>query len=184
MTERTNLMIDEVVIERRATMPVREHLYTATLRLTGITEYGISLQDIYSGSAPIPPQGVRIDLPFEGVIEGPKLNGTIRGVDFGEMRADGRFDLNLQAEATFVAANLRYQGPDSIPAGSTHLHLVNEGADAHHIQIVKLTGEKSAVDLLAALEESAVWPDWAPTYGGPNAVIPGESSNALVHLDA
>lgn len=93
-------MIDEVVIDRRATMPVREHLYTATLRLTGITEYGVSLQDIYSGSVPIPPQGVRIDLPFEGVIEGPKLNGTIRGVDFGEMRADGRFDLNLQAEVT------------------------------------------------------------------------------------
>lgn len=88
------------------------------------------------------------------------------------------------AEATFVAADLRYRGPDSIPAGSTHLHLVNEGADAHHIQIVKLTDEKSADDLLAALEESAVWPDWAPTYGGPNAVIPGENSNALVHLDA
>jgi hypothetical protein len=87
------------------------------------------------------------------------------------------------AEVTFVAADLRYQGPDSLSAGSTHLHLVNDGSDAHHIQIVKLTGEKSANDLLAALEQSAVWPDWAPTYGGPNAVIPGENSNALVHLD-
>jgi hypothetical protein len=86
-------------------------------------------------------------------------------------------------EVTFTAADLRFSGPDNITAGSAHVHLVNEGNDAHHIQIVKLSGANSLDDLLAALEESLVWPEWAPTYGGPNAVIPGESSNALVHLD-
>jgi hypothetical protein len=93
-------MISQAVMERQTTMPVREHLYTATLRLTGSTEYGLSLQDIYSGKVPIPPQGVRVDLPFEGVLKGKKISGTIRGIDYGVMRADGRFDLNLQATVT------------------------------------------------------------------------------------
>jgi hypothetical protein len=93
-------MISETVMEHQTTMPVREHLYSATLRLTGSTEYGISLQDIYSGRMRIPPQGIRVDLPFEGVLRGEKINGAIRGVDYGVMRADGRFDLNLQAEIT------------------------------------------------------------------------------------
>jgi hypothetical protein len=80
-------------------MPVRERLYTASLRWTGVKEYGFSLQDLNNGAA-VPPSGARFDIAFEGRLEGEKINGAITGVDFGEVRADGRFDLNIQANIT------------------------------------------------------------------------------------
>jgi hypothetical protein len=82
------------------TMPVGEYLYNTRLQLTGFTDYGVSLQDINSGRAAPPPQGARIDITFEGVIQGEKVNGTMRGVDYLNVRADGRFELCLRAEIT------------------------------------------------------------------------------------
>jgi hypothetical protein len=84
----------------KATMPVQEFLYEARMNLTGLIEYGISMQDLLSGKIAVPLQGARFDLPFEGVIEGPKVAGTISGVDYLWIRADGRNELNLQAEVT------------------------------------------------------------------------------------
>ncbi|HMQ32718.1 MAG TPA: hypothetical protein PKD53_18445, partial [Chloroflexaceae bacterium] len=74
-----------------ATMPVREHLYDLRLQLTEFVEYGVSLADLNSGRAAPPPEGTRIDLGFEGVLEGAKLSGSIRGRDYLAVRADGRF---------------------------------------------------------------------------------------------
>ncbi len=82
------------------TMPVAEHLYDVALQLTDVIEYGISLQAFSRGEVTLPPQGARFDLAFEGRITGEKLNGTIVGVDYGVVRADGRFDLDLHAEIT------------------------------------------------------------------------------------
>lgn len=87
------------MMEATATMPVAEHLYDVMLRHTRIIDYGYSVEDFASGR-PIPPQGARIDMMVEGVIEGPRLRGTFVGVDFGELRADGRFQLNIQATIT------------------------------------------------------------------------------------
>lgn len=81
------------------TMPVAEHLYDATFHHTSFVDYGYTLEDLASGRA-IPPQGAQFDIGFEGVIEGPRLKGTLVGVDYGILRADGRFDLNLHATIT------------------------------------------------------------------------------------
>jgi hypothetical protein len=90
----------ETIAMKRVTMPVAEHLYDAKLRLTGVIEYGVNMQALLSGRISPPPQGARFDLPFEGFIEGPKLKGTVEGIDYLEIRADGRNDLNLHAEIT------------------------------------------------------------------------------------
>lgn len=82
------------------TMPVREHLYDAELQLTGFTEYGVSVDDLMSGRVAPPAEGARFDITFEGVIKGDRLNGTIRGIDYSVVRADGRFILDLRAEIT------------------------------------------------------------------------------------
>jgi hypothetical protein len=74
-----------------------EVLFEEEVSLTGITEYGISWDDILSGKAKIPPQGARFDIAFEGRISGEKLNGFIKGVDYLEVRADGNFILNICA---------------------------------------------------------------------------------------
>lgn len=71
-------------------------LFNEEVRLTGFTEYGYSLQDLLQGK-PLPPEGARFDIGFEGEVTGDRIAGSITGTDFLEVRADGRFFLHLQA---------------------------------------------------------------------------------------
>lgn len=87
-------------------------------------------------------------------------------------------------EATFIARDYSFSGPDTIPAGWIHLRLENEGAEYHHIQLVKLNEGKTVDDLVTALQESPIPPAWAKEYGGPNPSDPGQSSEAVVNLEA
>ena len=73
-----------------------ELIYSYTLDFTKVTDYGVSLEDMLAGKAPIPAQGARIDVHFEGESTG-KLAGKVTGVDYLRIRADGRFDLNIHA---------------------------------------------------------------------------------------
>ncbi len=77
---------------------VGDLLYEYTVKITGITEYGVSLSALLSGEAVPPPQGARFDGAFEGPVTGPKLTGTLRGVDYLTLRADGFFQLHIHAE--------------------------------------------------------------------------------------
>jgi hypothetical protein len=54
------------------------------------------MESVLSGRERIPPQGLRIDVLFEGRASG-RLSGTVRGVDYLRMRADGRIDLDIRA---------------------------------------------------------------------------------------
>jgi hypothetical protein len=82
------------------TIDVAELLYEYTVKLTGMTEYGVSFEALMAGAASPPPEGARFDLRFEGASVGPKLKGTVTGVDHLRIRADGRFDLHIHAEIT------------------------------------------------------------------------------------
>jgi len=73
-----------------------EEIYEYDLDVTGVTDYGVSLEAILSGQVEIPPQGVRIDVAFAGRGSG-RLAGQVRGVDYVRMRADGRIDLDIRA---------------------------------------------------------------------------------------
>jgi hypothetical protein len=73
-----------------------EKIYEYDLDVTGITDYGVTLDAILSGREQVPPQGLRFDVAFEGRVSG-RLAGTVRGVDFVRMRADGRADLDIRA---------------------------------------------------------------------------------------
>jgi hypothetical protein len=70
-----------------------EKIYEYDLDVTGMTDYGVSLDAILSGKEKLPPQGVRIDVAFEGRAVG-RLAGRVRGIDYLRMRADGRIDLD------------------------------------------------------------------------------------------
>lgn len=84
----------------KVTIPVTEHLYDETAHITRITGYGISYQEFITGQVDVPPEGARFDIAFEGSIEGEKLNGKISAVDYAEVRADGRFQLDMHGEIT------------------------------------------------------------------------------------
>ena len=73
-----------------------EKIYEYDLDITGVTDYGLTLDAVLSGQAKIPPQGVRIDVAFDGRAVG-RVTGRVRGVDYLRMRADGRIDLDIRA---------------------------------------------------------------------------------------
>jgi Protein of unknown function (DUF3237) len=73
-----------------------EKIYEYDLDVTGMTDYGVSLDAILSGTETIPPQGARVDVAFEGRAMG-RLTGTVRGTDYLRIRADGRVDLDIRA---------------------------------------------------------------------------------------
>ena len=94
------LIKEKAAVRKQVTMPIEAHLFDEVVHLTGLTEYGVSWEKLTTGQAVLPPQGARFDIAFEGTFEGPKLKGTIAGVDYLNVRADGRFQLNLQAVLT------------------------------------------------------------------------------------
>lgn len=63
---------------------------------SGSTDYGVSLEAILTGKEKIPPQGAVIDVMFEGRAEG-RLAGRVRGIDYLQLRADGRITLDIRA---------------------------------------------------------------------------------------
>lgn len=72
-----------------------EKIYEYDLDVTGMTDFGVSLEAILSGQAAIPPQGLRIDVAFDGRATG-RLAGRVHGIDHTRMRADGRIDLDIR----------------------------------------------------------------------------------------
>jgi hypothetical protein len=74
----------------------KELLFEEDVSLTGITDYGFTWKDFMDG-VPVPEQGARFDIAFEGAISGDKLSGRIYGIDYLEVRADGKMIINLHA---------------------------------------------------------------------------------------
>lgn len=83
-----------------STVEVEELLYEVAVSFTQVTEYGVSLQAIVSGQSGPPPEGARFDIAFEGDITGQRLKGRVNGVNYLNIRADGRIQLHIHAEIT------------------------------------------------------------------------------------
>ena len=85
---------------------------------------------------------------------------------------------------TVTARDFAYDAPAEIPAGMTTFHLVNQGPDVHHLQLVKLEQGKTVDELVKALKPGTHMPDWAVQMGGPNTPRPGGGiSDGTVKLD-
>ena len=82
------------------TITVGEHLFDWTIHVTKFVEYGVSVEALLAGQATPPPEGARIDGYAEGVIDGPKLRGTITAADYAKILPDGRIQLHFHAEIT------------------------------------------------------------------------------------
>lgn len=72
-----------------------EKIYEYVIDITGVTDFGVSMEALNSGQTPIPPQGARFDFSFEGRSTG-RLSGRLYGIDYFHMRADGRGELNIR----------------------------------------------------------------------------------------
>ena len=79
---------------------VGDFLYEAAVDFTEVVEYGVSLGAVLAGNIAVPPAGARFDVSFRGSLRGPRLSGTVVGVDYLHMRADGRAQLHIHAKIT------------------------------------------------------------------------------------
>jgi hypothetical protein len=71
-----------------------EKIYEYDFDITGVTDYGVSMDAILAGKETVPLQGARFDLAVDGRGKG-RLSGQAHGVDYLRIRADGRIDLDL-----------------------------------------------------------------------------------------
>jgi Protein of unknown function (DUF3237) len=71
-----------------------EKIYDFELDITGVTDYGVSMDAILAGQQAIPLHGARFDLAVDGRSKG-RLAGRAHGVDYLRVRADGRIELDL-----------------------------------------------------------------------------------------
>ncbi len=68
--------------------PSSRHLFSFRGNVTEIVDFG----DCTTGK--------RLDIHFDGKVEGPRLNGKMRGVDHGLIRPDGVMQINARATLT------------------------------------------------------------------------------------
>jgi len=85
--------------------------------------------------------------------------------------------------AVIHARDFAFDVPDSITSGWTTFHLVNEGPNLHHGQLVRLDSGKTVADLETAAKNPGPFPAWAVMVGGPNAPAPGAESDATLNLE-
>src|SRR5204862_7123475 len=64
-----------------------EKIYDFELDITGVTDYGVSMDAILAGTEKIPLPGARFDLAVDGRGKG-RLAGRQHGVDYLRVRAD------------------------------------------------------------------------------------------------
>jgi uncharacterized cupredoxin-like copper-binding protein len=82
-----------------------------------------------------------------------------------------------------VASDSAFMMPDTLPAGPTTFHLVNQGPSIHHIQVVRLDSGKTMADFAKVNMEKGP-PSWIVMLGGPNSPVPGGSSDGSLDLAA
>jgi uncharacterized cupredoxin-like copper-binding protein len=80
------------------------------------------------------------------------------------------------------ATDFAFGAPDTIPAGWTTFHMMNDGAMFHHVTIVRVDSGKTMADVEAALKTQGPPPKWLVELGGPNAPDPTNASNATLNL--
>ena len=77
-----------------------ELIYEYTPNVTRIVEYGASAEAVLMRTSPPPEEGARLDLHLEGPVIAGRLQGTVTGVDYLSVRADGRVELHIHAHIT------------------------------------------------------------------------------------
>jgi hypothetical protein len=77
----------------------QEYLFDALVQYTVNVEYGFSFAQSQAGE-PIPDQGARFDVYFEGDIRGPRLQGKVTGVDYLALGPDRIARMHVHAHIT------------------------------------------------------------------------------------
>ncbi len=74
---------------------------------------------------------------------------------------------------TVDANDFAFTLPATVPAGVLNFRLVNHGREAHHAQVIRLEGGKTAGDFLRTFKDAVATPAWVRYMGGPVGTAPG-----------
>ena len=105
-----------------------ELMYEYTPTVTRIVEYGTSAEAVLMRTSPPPKEGARLDLYLEGPVIAGRLQGTVTGVDYLNMRADGRAELHIHGHITLEdGKNVALKaGGVAIPEGESSILQLRE----------------------------------------------------------
>jgi hypothetical protein len=105
-----------------------ELIYEYTPHVTGIIEYGASADAVLMRTSPPPKEGARLDLYLEGPVIAGRLQGTVTGVDYLNMRADGRAELHIHGQITLKDGKkvALEAGGVAIPEGDSSIFQLRE----------------------------------------------------------
>jgi len=83
---------------------------------------------------------------------------------------------------TIVATDYKFDAPDSVPAGMTTVHLVDNGSEMHHVAFVRLNDGKTMADVATAMKNQGPMPMWAVDHGGVNPSHPGGGMSSATQM--
>jgi hypothetical protein len=125
-----------------------ELIYEYTPQVTRIVEYGVSADAVLMRTSAPPKEGARLDLYLEGPVIAGRLQGTVTGIDYLNMRADGRAELHIHGYITLEHGKkvALAAGGVAIPEGDSPIFQLREH--------VKLTSNDPA---LAWVNTTELW---------------------------
>lgn len=82
---------------------------------------------------------------------------------------------------TIMAQEFSFDAPDTLPAGFTRVNLMNHGSEPHHIVFARLDSGHVVGELLQELGANKM-PTWVTWLGGPNAAMPGATTETVIEL--
>jgi hypothetical protein len=96
----------------------------------------------------------------------------------------GQMENHSLQEVLIRTRDYQFEAPEVVRSGPTHLRLINEGPDFHHVWLVRLLDGKTVKDLTDFLSAGeAALPPWAVDEGGPNTPgRPGEETSVYLDL--
>ena len=134
------------IVDRELQM-LGELIYEYRPRVTRIVEYGESADEILMRKTQPPTEGARFDLHLEGPVVGGRLKGSFVGVDYLNVRGDGRTELHIHAEITTEDGKkvALEAGGVAIPEGDSsvfqlreHVHLISNHPELSWVNTLEL----------------------------------------------
>ena len=80
-----------------------------------------------------------------------------------------------------TATDYAFESPDSLPAGLTTFHLMNNGKELHHLVLMRLAEGQTVADL-EKMNMAGPIPSTVVLIGGPNPAVPQSAAEATVNL--
>jgi hypothetical protein len=87
-------------------------------------------------------------------------------------------------ELVIHAAEYSFRAVDTIRAGMVSVHLVNDGAEVHHVQLVRIGREHSFEEFRESAANRKPLPPWVTPVGGPQASSSGVDTKVVLDLPA